>query len=89
MSCDLNLSPWTICYSHSYDSYHGVIYGWDHQCEKCQGWIMCMGVNELPLGPYQPFYNVLVDDGSDRYEAQGKKIRDQFCKSTSCWNDTV
>ena len=32
-----------------------------------------MDVNELPLGPYQPFYNVLVEDGSYGYEAQGKK----------------
>ena len=30
-----------------------------------------MGVNQLPNGPDQPFYNVLVNDGTNRYAAQG------------------
>ena len=38
-----------------------------------ESWIVQMGVDQLPLGPQQPFYNVLVEDGSNRYAAQGKK----------------
>lgn len=34
-------------------------------------WIEQMGVHHLPLGPDQPFYNVLVEDGTNRYAAQG------------------
>ena len=56
----------------SYD-YHCVIYGWDHECEMSESWIVQMGVDLLPLGPHQPFYNVLVEDGSNRYAAQGKR----------------
>ena len=37
-------------------------------------WIQQMGVNQLPLGPNQPFYNVLVEDGTNRYAAQGTCI---------------
>ena len=66
------MSHWTIYHTHSYD-YHCVIYGWDDQCEMSQGWIVQMGVDRLPLGFNQPFYNVLVEDGSNRYAAQGKK----------------
>ena len=68
MSCDKTFV--SICHAHSYD-YHCVIYGWDHQCEMSQAWILQMGVDRLPLGPNQPFYNVLVEDGSNRYAAQG------------------
>lgn len=34
-------------------------------------WIEQMGVHHLSLGPDQPFYNVLVEDGTNRYAAQG------------------
>ena len=37
-----------------------------------EGWIQQMGVRRLSRGPSQPFYNVLGDDGSCRYAAQGK-----------------
>ena len=40
--------------------YYCVIYGWDYTCEMTEAWIHQMGVNQLPLGPSQPFYNVLV-----------------------------
>ena len=30
-----------------------------------------MGVDRLPNGPNQPFYNVLVEDGTNRYAAEG------------------
>ena len=35
-----------------------------------------MGVYNLPLGPDQPFYNVLVEDGTNRYASQGKALID-------------
>ena len=35
-----------------------------------QGWISQMGVDKLPNTDKQPFYNVLVSDGSNRYAAQ-------------------
>ena len=34
-------------------------------------WIAQMGVDRLPNGRNQPFYNVLVEDGSNRYAADG------------------
>lgn len=52
--------------------YKCVIYGWDTSCEMTEQWMQQMGVNQLPLGHTQPFYNVLVDDGTNRYAAQGK-----------------
>lgn len=48
-----------------------VITGWDRQCEALSEWIDEMGVDQLSLGANQPFYNLLVDDGSSRYAAQG------------------
>ena len=35
-------------------------------------WIQQMGVDRSPGGRNQPFYNVLGDDGSQRYAAQSK-----------------
>ena len=52
--------------------YMCVIYGWDHECMASEEWIDRMGVNNLPQKQHQPFYNVLVEDGSNRYAAQGK-----------------
>ena len=51
--------------------YNCVIYGWDPKCTMSQEWITTMRVNQLPSGPNQPFYNVLVQDGTCRYAAQG------------------
>ena len=34
-------------------------------------WIARMGVDRLLNGRNQPFYNVLVEDGSNRYAAEG------------------
>lgn len=55
--------------------YNCVIYGWDPKCTMNQEWITTMGVNLLPNGPNQPFYNVLVQDGTCRYAAQGKALK--------------
>lgn len=51
--------------------YNCVIYGWDPKCTMNQEWITTMRVHQLPNGPNQPFYNVLVHDGTCRYAAQG------------------
>ncbi|KAK3739307.1 hypothetical protein QZH41_017885, partial [Actinostola sp. cb2023] len=50
--------------------YGCIIYGWDYSCDMDESWIHQMGVDRLPLGRNQPFYNVLGDDGSSRYAAQ-------------------
>lgn len=54
--------------------YNCVIYGWDPKCTMNQEWITTMRVNLLPNGPNQPFYNVLVQDGTCRYAAQGTAL---------------
>ena len=48
-----------------------VIYSWDELCRASMEWIHQMGVHQLPNGQWQPFYGVLVNDGSIRYAAQG------------------
>ncbi|CAG08150.1 unnamed protein product, partial [Tetraodon nigroviridis] len=55
---------------HKRSGYNCVIYGWDPKCTMNQEWITTMRVNLLPNGPQQPFYNVLVQDGTCRYAAQ-------------------
>ncbi|XP_067937468.1 F-box only protein 21-like [Watersipora subatra] len=72
-----------VCYSiglimtHRLYGYHCVIYGWTEKCEASQSWITMMGVDQLAYGPHQPFYNVLVSDGTSRYAAQENlKVRD-------------
>uniref|UniRef100_A0A131YXL5 F-box protein 21 n=1 Tax=Rhipicephalus appendiculatus TaxID=34631 RepID=A0A131YXL5_RHIAP len=50
--------------------YHCVIYGWDGKCAANRDWIFQMGVHNLSHEDRQPFYNVLVEDGSNRYAAQ-------------------
>lgn len=52
--------------------YGCVIYGWDPVCEMDESWIQRMGVDQSPGGRNQPFYNVLGDDGSQRYAARSK-----------------
>jgi len=48
-----------------------VIYGWDPKCTASKDWIYQMRVHNLRFKEEQPFYNVLVEDGSSRYAAQG------------------
>ncbi|GBL85432.1 F-box only protein 21, partial [Araneus ventricosus] len=50
--------------------YRCVIYGWDVTCAASKDWITSMGVYELKYKDQQPFYLVLVDDGTNRYAAQ-------------------
>lgn len=47
--------------SHVRYDYRGVIHGWDPTCTASEEWIASMGVDSLPAGRHQPFYNVLVD----------------------------
>ncbi|KAM4615728.1 F-box only protein 21 isoform 2-T2 [Polymixia lowei] len=55
---------------HKRSGYNCVIYGWDPKCTMSQEWITTMRVNQLSSGANQPFYNVLVQDGTCRYAAQ-------------------
>ena len=47
--------------------YTCVIYGWDAACTASSAWITHMGVDKLEQQDKQPFYNVLVGDGSQRW----------------------
>ena len=55
---------------HTKYNYTCVVYGWDPVCTASQSWISHMGVDKLRERDQQPFYNVLVGDGSQRYAAQ-------------------
>ncbi|XP_052801713.1 F-box only protein 21-like [Mya arenaria] len=55
---------------HKRYSYSCVISGWDERSKASREWNTQMGVYNLPLKDKQPFYNVLVEDGSNRYAAQ-------------------
>lgn len=58
------------CTPFSYD-YLCVIYGWDDKCKMSDAWIAQMRVEQYPPGRNQPFYNVMANDGSNRYAGQG------------------
>lgn len=47
-----------------------MICSWDPICAASKDWATQMRVNSLRLKGNQPFYNVLVEDGSTRYAAQ-------------------
>jgi F-box protein 21 len=55
---------------HKKYNYRCIIYGWDTKCVASRDWVLQMGVKNLRNGEQQPFYNVLVADGSLRYAAQ-------------------
>ncbi|XP_053085209.1 F-box only protein 21 isoform X2 [Pangasianodon hypophthalmus] len=55
---------------HKRSGYNCVIYGWDPKCSMSPEWIATMRVHQLTHGANQPFYNVLVQDGTCRYAAQ-------------------
>merc|ERR1711915_924530 len=55
--------------------YKCVIYGWDSRCTASRRWIQEMGVDRLARKDKQPFYNVLVEDGSNRYAADENLTR--------------
>jgi len=62
---------WTgqVC-KHKKYNYVCLVYGWDPVCTAPKSWISQMGVDKLEDQDKQPFYNVLVADGSNRYAAQ-------------------
>lgn len=55
---------------HAVYNYHCAIVDWDAKCLASDEWIGRMRVHELARGPNQPFYHVLVDDGTHRYAAE-------------------
>ncbi|KAF5303229.1 hypothetical protein FQR65_LT19010 [Abscondita terminalis] len=55
-------------------NYICVIYDWDRVCSASAEWQQQMGVHKLRLKDQQPFYNVLVEDGSQRYVAQENMV---------------
>ncbi|XP_046356028.2 F-box only protein 21-like [Haliotis rufescens] len=55
---------------HKRYDYTCVIFGWDETCQASEEWIVQMGVHNLTKQHKQPFYSVLVEDGSNRYAAQ-------------------
>ena len=57
-------------FRHRRRDYLAVIYGWDPFCKMDEQWIAGMGVDRLPNGRAQPFYNVLVEDETTRYVAE-------------------
>ncbi|GAA6017974.1 hypothetical protein JCM10207_002727 [Rhodosporidiobolus poonsookiae] len=56
-------------FRHRLFGYVAVVRGWDYKCEASEQWIRQMRVDTLPHGRSQPFYHVIVDDGSSRYVA--------------------
>ncbi|KAF2155332.1 YccV-like-domain-containing protein [Myriangium duriaei CBS 260.36] len=50
--------------------YVGVIRRWDPNCQAAETWIAEMGVERLSKGRWQPFYDVLAEDRSQRYVAE-------------------
>uniref|UniRef100_A0A914W0H3 Hemimethylated DNA-binding domain-containing protein n=1 Tax=Plectus sambesii TaxID=2011161 RepID=A0A914W0H3_9BILA len=59
---------------HKKYNYTCVIAGWDDKCAAPRAWQMQMGVQTLQRQGDQPFYNVLADDGSNRYAAEDNMI---------------
>ncbi|GAA5898995.1 hypothetical protein JCM8208_002972 [Rhodotorula glutinis] len=57
-------------FTHRLFGYDAVVRGWDYKCEASEQWIRQMRVDTLPFGRGQPFYHVVVSDGSARYVAQ-------------------
>ncbi|XP_075691364.1 F-box only protein 21 isoform X2 [Rhinoderma darwinii] len=55
---------------HKRYAYNGVIFGWDPVCMMPPDWIENLSVHQLPQGANQPFYSILLEDGSCSYVAQ-------------------
>ncbi|EIW87019.1 YccV-like-domain-containing protein [Coniophora puteana RWD-64-598 SS2] len=74
-------------FRHKRFDYIGYVIGWDAKCMATEQWIVQMGVDMLSRGRHQPFYNVLTQNGSQRYVAEeniqpiglsGTAVRDIF-----------
>ncbi|TKA50992.1 hypothetical protein B0A53_05684 [Rhodotorula sp. CCFEE 5036] len=57
-------------FRHRLFGYLAITRGFDYRCEAGEQWIRQMRVDTLPYGRHQPFYHVVVEDGSARYVAQ-------------------
>ncbi|CAG0918325.1 unnamed protein product [Notodromas monacha] len=68
-SLEVTFAIGMIMHHKRYD-YICVIYRWDESCKASRDWQQENRVHQLPLQNKQPFYNVLVCDGSERYVAQ-------------------
>ncbi|XP_037091561.1 F-box only protein 21-like [Pollicipes pollicipes] len=61
-------------------SYLAAVTGWTSQCHASESWIEQMGVDRLPRGRHQPFFHLLVEDGSNRYAAdENVELADEPC----------
>nr|CAI5841008.1 unnamed protein product [Callosobruchus analis] len=69
-------------------NYHCVIYDWDPVCLAAAEWQAQNNVDRLQLKHEQPFYNVLVEDGSHRYVAQ-ENLRPTSDRGAIYLNDDV
>ncbi|XP_075034618.1 F-box only protein 21 isoform X2 [Mixophyes fleayi] len=76
LNVKLRSSEQEVCYSvglvvrHKRYDYSGVIFGWDPMCMMPPDWIENLALYPLPDGANQPFYSVLLEDGSCSYVAQ-------------------
>lgn len=55
---DIKYTVGTV-FRHRRQGYVAVVYGWDGKCEMEERWILGNGVDRLPKGRGQPFYNAL------------------------------
>ncbi|GAM83163.1 hypothetical protein ANO11243_011490 [Dothideomycetidae sp. 11243] len=55
---------------HKRYGYVGVVRRWDPNCLASESWISEMRVEQLGKGRWQPFYDVLAEDRSQRYVAE-------------------
>lgn len=53
-------------YCEALTTYHSQVTGWDLACTMPKEWQTRMAVDHLKRGAAQPFFHVLVDDGSVR-----------------------
>lgn len=51
-----------VCFLHRKFGYRGVVVGHDSKCIARESWKAAMGVDELPGGEKQPFYQCIVDE---------------------------
>lgn len=57
---------------HKLYNYAGVITAWTERCEASAEWQKNMNIDRLQRRNKQPFYYVVVDDGTNRYVAEGE-----------------
>ncbi|RMZ84323.1 hypothetical protein DV738_g693, partial [Chaetothyriales sp. CBS 135597] len=72
-------------FRHRRRAYLAVIYGWDPYCNMQETWIRMNGVDRLPLGRSQPFYHVLVEDESLRYDEMREPMWQNFPIQIGKW----